>query len=92
MRDVLQAIPPNASILVHFDIDVVQQRDLPAAYFPHQEGLSLGETGELLDAVLSDERVRVVEISEYAVLRDTVGQSAIKIAGLLASGLGGRGK
>jgi arginase family enzyme len=86
----LQRIPGNANILVHLDIDVVRQSDLPAAYFPHKDGLSVKEAGEILDAVLSDGRVRLVEVSEYAVLRDLQSQSAATIAGLLARGLAHR--
>jgi arginase family enzyme len=86
----LQRIPRDGKILIHFDIDAVQQSDLPATYFPHGEGLSLRETGEILDAALSDDRVRLIEVSEYAVLRDAQGQSARGIAELLAHALGER--
>lgn len=39
-RRALQAIPACAGIVLHFDIDVIQQQDMPAAYFPHPEGLT----------------------------------------------------
>src|SRR5579871_6893428 len=87
IQSLLQRIPQRTKILVHLDIDAVRQSDLPAAYFPHTEGLSLEEAGEMLDTVLTDERVRLIEISEYAALRDADGQSAVKIAGLLAHAL-----
>ena len=83
----LQRIPRDTNILIHLDIDVVRQGDLPAVYFPHEEGLSLNEAGTILDLVLSDERVRLIEVSEYAALRDIRGQSAVSISSLLASGL-----
>jgi arginase len=69
-RRVLQAIPSETSILLHFDIDVLQARDLPAAYFPHPEGLTLSEAGELLSVLLKDPRIRIIEVSEYAALHD----------------------
>jgi len=69
-RNILEAIPPSAAILLHFDIDVVRQSDLPVAYFPHPEGLSLAETGALLGILLKDPRIRIIEVSEYATLRD----------------------
>lgn len=86
----LQRIPESTNILVHLDIDVVRQRDLPAAYFPHTEGLSLQEAGDIIDSVLCDKRVRLLEISEYATLRDANGESAIKIGRLLSHGLAQR--
>jgi arginase len=92
IRHLLQGISRNAKILVHFDIDVVTDRDLPAAYFPHAEGFSLQETGEIIDGVLSDERVRLMEISEYAILRDPDAHLAGKIANLLAHALGERAR
>jgi arginase len=70
VRNVLAAIPASASILVHFDIDVLADDELPAAYFPHPEGLSMEQMAEVLRPVLADPRVRVVEISEYSALRD----------------------
>jgi arginase len=42
-RKALETIPDSASILLHFDTDVFHKRDMPAAYFPHTEGLSLSE-------------------------------------------------
>lgn len=69
-QQILAAIPASASILVHFDIDVLADAAFPASYFPHTDGLSMAEIAELLGSVLNDRRVRVVEISEYASLRD----------------------
>ena len=66
----LEEIPASASILVHLDIDVLQKAEMPAAYFPHDEGLRLAEAAELLAAIFADPRVRLIEVSEYAALRD----------------------
>jgi arginase len=70
VRDVVAANPASASILVHFDIDVLADTELPAAYFPHPEGLTMKQMAEVLRSVLGDPRVRIVEISEYSALRD----------------------
>jgi arginase len=83
----LEGIPASASILVHLDIDVFRQADLPAAYFPHAEGLTLAEGSDLLRPLLSDGRVRAVEISEYASLRDVDQSSVRTLVDVLASGL-----
>ena len=85
----LQTVPPSAPILLHFDIDVLQKRELPAAYFPHEEGLSLSEASGLLGVFLRDPRIRVIEISEYASLRDLDRSYVNKLIDLLAGGLKG---
>ena len=69
-QQILAAVPASASILVHFDIDVLADAEFPASYFPHADGLTMSEIAEVLGAVLNDHRVRIVEISEYASLRD----------------------
>lgn len=69
-RQALEAIPASARILLHFDTDVLKKQEMPSAYFPHSEGLSLSEATELLGIILKDPRIRIIEISEYASLRD----------------------
>jgi arginase len=66
----LECISPSADILIHFDIDVLAKQDMPAAYFPHAEGLRLSECAELIRSIVNDPRVRLIEISEYASLCD----------------------
>jgi arginase len=78
-QQVLAGVPASAAILLHLDIDVFRSSDLPAAYFPHPEGLSLKEGTELLGVFLRDARVRVIEVSEYATLRDREQESVQKI-------------
>jgi arginase len=80
-------IPPSAVILLHFDIDVFEMHAMPAAYFPHKQGLSLSEGAELIGALLKDPRIRIIEVSEYAALRDLDQSHVAKIVDLLANGL-----
>jgi arginase len=86
-RQALQAIPASAPILLHFDIDVMNRQDMPAAYFPHADGLSMTEAQELLGALLTDSRVRIIEVAEYASLRDIDQGCASRIVELLAEAL-----
>jgi len=86
-RQALQAIPDSSSILLHFDIDVLSKQDMPAAYFPHTDGLSITEARELLAAILADPRVRIIEVAEYASLRDLDQSYASTIVELLAAAL-----
>jgi arginase len=86
-RQALRSVPPSSSILLHFDIDVLAKQDLPAAYFPHPQGLTLSEASELLRVLARDTRVRIIEISEYASLRDLDRSYVRKLIDLLAAGL-----
>ncbi len=86
-QQVLRGISEATPILLHFDIDVLQKREMPVAYFPHDEGLTLAEAAELLGVFLKDPRVRVIEISEYASLRDLDRAYVKKLVSLLSDGL-----
>jgi arginase len=87
-RRALQAIPPSAALLLHLDVDVIRQQEMPAAYFPHPEGLTLAETRALVGTLLADPRLRLAEISEYASLRDLDRRAVNGIIDLLVAGLG----
>ncbi|KAA6465119.1 hypothetical protein DYQ86_03975 [Acidobacteria bacterium AB60] len=84
---VLAGIPASADVLIHLDIDVLAKREMPAAYFPHEEGLSLANCAELLRPLVHDSRVRLIEVSEYASLRDAEGSAARALVDLLGRAL-----
>lgn len=86
-RQVLDALPPTANLLLHLDVDVIRQGDMPAAYFPHPDGLTWTETHALLSTLLADPRIRIAEVAEYAALRDRDQACASRLAGLLAETL-----
>jgi arginase len=86
-RQVLKTIPASAPVVLHFDIDVFQKQDMPAAYFPHTDGLSLSEGVELLGPLLRDPRIRIIEVTEYAALRDLDQRCVGKLVDLLSEGL-----
>ena len=84
---ILQAIPASAPVLLHFDVDVLRKQDMPASYFPHADGLTLSEGMELLGTLLGDPRIRIIEVAEYAALRDPDQLYVSKLVDLLAGGL-----
>ena len=88
-RQVLRAIPASSSLLLHFDIDVLQKREMPAAYFPHAEGMRLSEAVEALRVFLKDPRIRIIEISEYASLRDIDRDYVNKLVDMFTEGMKG---
>jgi arginase len=83
----LAGVPASASVLLHLDIDVFGRHDVPAAYFPHAEGLRLAEGGDLLRVLLRDPRIRIIEVAEYASLRDADGHSVGSLIDLLVGSL-----
>jgi arginase family enzyme len=87
-QQALAAAGPSTAILLHLDIDVLSPQAMPAAYFPHTDGLTLAECRDLLAPILADARVRVIEISEYASLRDLAGTHVGSLIDLLAAVLG----
>lgn len=89
---ILQAIPSDARILVHFDVDVMHKEAMAAAYAPSETGLSLQEAEALLAAALGDERVVAMEVTEFSALRDTTGEQAARLVQLLARALATRVK
>ncbi|MDT3417269.1 arginase [Brevibacillus aydinogluensis] len=88
--DVLQAIPSDAHILVHFDVDVMHKEAMAAAYSPSETGLSQAQTEELLSTVLADPRVVGVNVTEFSALRDVTGEQASRLVRLLGRALAAR--
>jgi arginase len=83
----LEGIPKDAAVVLHLDIDVMRKAEMPAAYFPHEQGLTIAETAELMHVLLQDPRVRIIEVSEYAALRDGDQQQINKLIDLIVRGL-----
>ncbi|WP_035299161.1 arginase family protein [Brevibacillus thermoruber] len=88
--DVLRAIPADAYILVHFDVDVMHKEAMAAAYSPSETGLSLAQTEELLTAVLADPRVVGANVTEFSALWDVTGEQASRLVRLLGRALAAR--
>lgn len=86
----LQSIPPDAKILVHFDVDIMHKDAMAAAYSPSEIGLSLSEVEALLATVLRDSRVTSMEVTEFSGARDTTGEYARRLVELLARALSAR--
>jgi hypothetical protein len=63
---------------------------MPAAYFSHADGLSLTEGVELFGGLVRDPRIRLIEMSEYASLRDVDQNGVAKLVDLLSEALKGK--
>ncbi|QBD75331.1 hypothetical protein EPA93_04685 [Ktedonosporobacter rubrisoli] len=87
-QQALQGIADEATILLHFDIDVISKHAMPAAYATDEAGLNLAEARTLLNVLLSDPRIALIEVAEYAALRDLELSYASTIVDLLVGALG----
>ena len=75
------------ALLVHFDVDVMTDAELPGSYDASADGLTLAEARTLLGMVLADERVRAIEVTEYCPGNDPGQQGAQALVELLATAL-----
>jgi arginase family enzyme len=73
-----------ASILVHFDVDALAEKEMPGAYDSSEEGFTIEEARTLLSRLLADQRFRVLEVTEYCPANDEDGEGATKLVELLA--------
>jgi arginase len=93
----LAAVRAAGSLLVHFDVDAVDGRDLPLANFPHYgTGIPLSTAGELLTAFFRAPALRAVVLTEvnpsYEPTGATLGRYVNVVAGALSGALAGAGE
>ncbi|WP_053366689.1 arginase family protein [Bacillus sp. FJAT-27245] len=90
LAEMLNRIPADACILVHFDVDVLHESIMPAAYSPSNTGLDFETASTLLSLLLKDWRVKGIEITEFSAKKEGAADSAKMIANLITKGLKGR--
>jgi arginase len=74
------------TVLVHFDVDVVDSGDLPLANFPHfGQGLGLADAFACLDAFLASPGLGGLVVTEVNPDHDPGGQLARLVDGLVAA-------
>ncbi len=93
----LAAVAAAGSLVVHFDVDAVDGRDLPLANFPHYgTGIPLSTAGELLTAFYRAPALRAVVLTEVNPGNEpsggTLGRYVNVVAGALSGALAGTGE
>jgi arginase len=89
----LAALQRHASgLVVHFDVDAVDSRDLPLANYPHYgTGVSLDAAGEVLAVLCGAPTVAAIVLTEVNPSYDPTGQQLARyidtVAGAVARGL-----
>ena len=84
MKQVLSSIPDGTHIFVHFDVDILSEDEMPCAYVPRKEGLSVAEVETLLKSVLIDDRLDYFELTEFMPQKDPDGRFAKALTEILA--------
>jgi arginase len=92
----LTALQPNtSSLVVHFDVDAVDSRDLPLANYPHYgTGISLAAAGEVLAVLCGAPTLAAVVLTEVNPGHDPTGHQLARyigtVTGAIARGLAAR--
>ncbi len=86
----LAAVAAAGSLLVHFDVDAVDGRDLPLANFPHYgTGVPLSTAGQLLTAFYRAPALRAVVLTEVNPSYEPTGATLRRYVDVVAGALGG---
>jgi arginase len=85
----------TSSLIVHFDVDAVDSRDLPLANFPHYgTGISLGAAGEVLGILCGAPTLAAIVLTEVNPSYDPSGHQLTRyietVAGAIVHGLAAR--
>ena len=83
----LQRCHDADALLIHFDVDVMADAELPGAYDASDDGLTPAEAHRLLQLLLADPRVRAVEVTEYCPDNDPSQHGAKTLVELLTGAL-----
>lgn len=75
------------SILIHFDVDVIDQNDFPAADVPHHEGLGFDEAISALEVFVDSHKFAGLVITEFNASRDADGLLAGRLVEAVAAAL-----
>jgi len=87
-RKALEALRTKVdNIFVHFDVDVIDITDMPAADVPHPNGLSFSEAAKALKIFTQSDNFLGMEITEFNSDKDRDQQLATKLIKLIASAL-----
>lgn len=72
-------------ILIHFDVDVIDHRDFPAADVLHEQGLTFDETMDVLKIFASSSKFAGLVITEFNSNRDKDGSLARRLVDALVT-------
>jgi len=87
-RQALEALESNFDkIFVHFDVDVIDVSNMPAADVPHSGGLTFDEVARALNIFAQSESFLGMEVTEFNADKDRDHRLATKLTELIISAL-----
>ena len=79
----------TSSLVVHFDVDAVDSRDLPLANFPHYgTGIPLDAAGEVLAILCAAPTLAAVVLTEVNPSYDPTGRQLSRYTNTVADAIG----
>lgn len=79
----------TSSLVVHFDVDAVDSRDLPLANYPHYgTGVSLAAAGEVLRVLCAAPTLAAIVLTEVNPSYDPAGQQLARYVDTVATAIG----
>jgi len=83
-RQAMRTLSSRAEfIFVHFDVDVIDSNEMPAADLPHKFGLSLNEVERALRVFMQSSNFLGIEVTEFNAEKDEGRQLAITLADMI---------
>ncbi len=83
----LEDIGRNRPFLLHFDVDVLDESEFPAADVPHRYGMSLNDAQAALRVFLRSPHCRAFVVTEFNAERDADGTCGYKLVQLISAAL-----
>ena len=66
IQDYFQSLEPDARVLIHLDLDVIQESDLKSVYMPSPNGMPITMLQHLLQQIVKDKRVMGIVVTEFS--------------------------
>ncbi len=83
LKSCLGNLTQEDRVIVHLDLDVIDEADLGSVYMPTANGMSISEVKALLKGILADERVLGMVVTEFSGAYETSRQDAKKVVDLI---------
>ncbi len=83
LKDCLSHLNPEDRVLVHLDLDIIQEDDLQSVYMPSPSGMELSVVQALLKGIVSDSRVMGIVITEFSGAHENSKHDAKKVVNLI---------
>ncbi len=85
IRESLSSLNSEDKIIVHLDLDVINELDLKSVYMPSPNGMKISIVRELLKGIVSDSRVLGLVVTEFSGLSGNSETDAKTVVDLLRS-------